>query len=369
MSLVSDHDVMDKELLVKYKQVAKSKIQKFFITTKLVIGNILFYLECWSIAIRSILYYFFVGTKSNRIIKDIKYSAKRPRNVCDVYLPKKSETSVTTKIRPCLVFVHGGSWGYGDKIQYILLGKQLSDRGIIVVVCNYTLYPKGTVTEMVDDVEQLLVHVKNHVHEYGGTPDNIHLAGHSAGAHITALYVCTRLIEHPSSTAVPSAPSIRSFIGMGGVYDISDHFIHESKRGLEHVSPMRPACKGPSKFKQYSPCHLLELHEEKSLTLPCNIFLLHGELDKTVPISSAEKFEYIISTRFKSNNTRKDSPYRYIFNRYPNVGHIDLVFGIYDDNAPINVDGIDYNTSTSPDMKSTKKSVLQDIIRLIDRRT
>ena len=45
-------------------------------------------------------------------------------------------------------------------------------------------------------------------------------------------------------------------VGLSGVYDIAQHYAHESQRGVEHVSPMRRAMLGPAHFHHHSPSHI-----------------------------------------------------------------------------------------------------------------
>ena len=67
-----------------------------------------------------------------------------------------------------------------------------------------------------------------------------------------------RQILHTRTTNVQegNTPKIRfdSFIGLSGVYSISHHYDYEAGRGVEHISPMQPACGSSRKlFDLYSP--------------------------------------------------------------------------------------------------------------------
>jgi len=97
------------------------------------------------------------------------------------------------------------------------------------------------------------------------------LCGHSAGAHLCSLLVLH--IRHhlegyhteqacksrdwldPYSRAQLESvlSSLRLVIGLGGVYDIGAHFLHESWRGVEHVSGMARAMRGEASFQHFSP--------------------------------------------------------------------------------------------------------------------
>eukprot|EP01132_Coremiostelium_polycephalum_P005979 gene5979-7450_t len=319
--LVEDSNVMEPELLSKYKLVVKSKWMKRWILTKLLFWEIVFQFAIIGRAIRSGLFYW--GTyKKDRLFKNVRYSEKRERNVMDIYIP--SDLSKQPASKPVILYMHGGSWGFGDKIQYILLGKQLSEMGVVLVAMNYTLYPKGLIDEMTDDLDMALKYCFENIEKYHGNPNNIYFMGHSAGAHIGALYCCSTLYKNQKK----QAHRFKGCIGLSGPYEISDHFIHEAKRGVEHFSPMRPAMRGPKTFSFYSPSHIMSMEDTiKDGDLP-TFYLLHGDADATVPISSSEKLYDILKQRIGSSSSLEHNAY---FRTYPKVKHIDLVFNMMDD--------------------------------------
>ncbi len=88
----------------------------------------------------------------------------------------------------------------------------------------------------------------------------------------------------------PTYTNLNRFVGIGGPYHIADHYIHESNRGVENISPMTPTMGGLSNFDFHSPTVISgSSHtalEEHSLPPFC---LFHGADDKTVPVSSSVK--------------------------------------------------------------------------------
>lgn len=64
------------------------------------------------------------------------------------------------------------------------------DKGFVFVSLNYRFVPQVTVKEMTGDIAQAIRWVHDHAKEYGGSPETMFVAGHSAGAHLAAL-VCT----------------------------------------------------------------------------------------------------------------------------------------------------------------------------------
>lgn len=70
---------------------------------------------------------------------------------------------------------------------------------------------------------------------------------------------------HSSRHFLAHMCTIRSLVGLGGVYDISDHYEHEALRGLEFVSPMTRAMFGEGFFAQHSPTSLLQQMSQRRL--------------------------------------------------------------------------------------------------------
>jgi arylformamidase len=102
----------------------------------------------------------------------------------DVYAPANGQN------RPVLVWIHGGGWRRGDKSSVQHKPQAFVDRGFVFVSVNYRFVPQVTVKEMTGDIAKAIKWVRDHAKRYGGAPDSIFVAGHSAGAHLAAL-VCT----------------------------------------------------------------------------------------------------------------------------------------------------------------------------------
>ena len=60
--------------------------------------------------------------------------------------------------------------------------------GVVTVIPNYTLYPSGTMVDMVEDLSHVLDWVVQHIGAFGGDPNRIYLVGHSAGGHLGMLH-------------------------------------------------------------------------------------------------------------------------------------------------------------------------------------
>ena len=69
------------------------------------------------------------------------------RNRLDIISPPVSAPSPAGG-RPVVVFVTGGAWIIGYKAWGALLGKRLSDAGIITVLLDYRNFPQARIDTM-----------------------------------------------------------------------------------------------------------------------------------------------------------------------------------------------------------------------------
>lgn len=111
---------------------------------------------------------------------DIAYGAG-PRQKMDLYRPRGASDPVG-----CLVFIHGGFWQRGTKMWSGFPARGLAGNNWAVVGVGYTLAPAASLAQIVDETALALSTLARRAGEFGLDRDRIVLAGHSAGAHLTA---------------------------------------------------------------------------------------------------------------------------------------------------------------------------------------
>jgi arylformamidase len=137
----------------------------------------------------------------------------------DLYLPKGA------KDYPVVLFVHGGGWVMGDKTHfgiYSAIGQCFARQGIGAVVTNYRLSPKVQHPEHVKDVARAFAWTHKNIAKHGGRPDQLFVAGHSAGGHLVALLATDETYLKAENLALKD---IRGVIPMSGVYLIAENFL------------------------------------------------------------------------------------------------------------------------------------------------
>ncbi|MCI0637816.1 MAG: alpha/beta hydrolase [Gemmataceae bacterium] len=150
-------------------------------------------------------------------VRDVKYcdgALADERHTLDLYLPKGK------KGFPVVVLVHGGAWLVGDNRccgLYTSVGEFLAGQGIAAVLPKYRLSPRVRHPEHARDVARAVAWTKKHIADYGGRPDQLFLAGHSAGGHLVALVAAD---ERYLNAEGLGTDDLRGVVAISGVYRI-----------------------------------------------------------------------------------------------------------------------------------------------------
>lgn len=117
---------------------------------------------------------------------------------------------------PVLIFFHGGSWTGGDPAHYGFIARNLAAEGFLVVLGGYRLGEQGRYPAMLEDTAAAVGWVHANIARFGGDPNRIFLAGHSAGA-----YNVVQTALEPRWLREKEVPedAIRGVIGLAGPYD------------------------------------------------------------------------------------------------------------------------------------------------------
>jgi acetyl esterase/lipase len=104
--------------------------------------------------------------------------ADGPRHKLDIYAPEQRGP-----LAPVVFFIYGGGWNHGDRADYQFVGRAFASRGFVTVIADYRLVPEVRFPGFLEDSAAALKWVEDNIVNYGGDPQRLFLAGHSAGAY------------------------------------------------------------------------------------------------------------------------------------------------------------------------------------------
>lgn len=103
----------------------------------------------------------------------------------DIHIPEGAEGAL-----PCVIYFHGGGWSNVDKSVFHHYCSTVAGQGFTVFNADYRLAPDYRFPAQIEDAAQVLRWVWENAAIYRGNPQQIFLAGDSAGAHLSALLAC-----------------------------------------------------------------------------------------------------------------------------------------------------------------------------------
>ena len=88
---------------------------------------------------------------------------------------------------PVLVFWYGGGWVHGSRSDYAFAARAYAKAGFVVVMPDYRKVPDVRFPAFLQDGAEAMKWTRDHIAQFGGDPNRIAVAGHSAGAYTVAM--------------------------------------------------------------------------------------------------------------------------------------------------------------------------------------
>ena len=151
-----------------------------------------------------------VPSDTYKVQRDIAYG-ERPRNLLDIYMPAAKPEKA-----PVIVFFYGGNWNSGSRADYLFAGEAFASQGFVTVIADYRLYPEVKFPDFLYDSAQAFAWARKNIASYGGDPQRMYLAGHSAGAYNAAMLAYNP--DYLKGVGVELS-AVKGFIGLAGPYD------------------------------------------------------------------------------------------------------------------------------------------------------
>ncbi|NBX66641.1 MAG: alpha/beta hydrolase [Proteobacteria bacterium] len=209
----------------------------------------------------------------------------------DVYVPKKKSKAP----HDVLVFLYGGRWQLGSRDEYKFVADTFADRGYIVVIPDYRKYPRVKFPAFAEDAAAAIAWTHENIERMGGNPARIHIAGHSAGAHLAGLVAADE--SYLKKYGKDADKIIKSVAGLAGPYD----FIPDEPDLQDMFGP-------PANYPNMRVTSFISGTEAPML-------LLHGLKDKTVKIGNLER----LAQKIKDKGGRVETK------TYETLDHIEIM--------------------------------------------
>ncbi len=119
---------------------------------------------------------------------------------------------------PVLVFIHGGAWRSGQARQYGFFAELFVRAGVHVVVPDFAAVQDvdGNLLVMAEQLQRAIAWVHRNAGLFGGDARRMHVIGHSSGAHLAAVMLCTDWVGR---FGLP-ADLLKSGICCSGIFDL-----------------------------------------------------------------------------------------------------------------------------------------------------
>ncbi|KAJ8345857.1 hypothetical protein SKAU_G00300500 [Synaphobranchus kaupii] len=208
----------------------------------------------------------------------------------DVYMPSTGPSQGI----PLVVYIHGGYWQFFSKEESGFIAVPLVQRGVAMVAVDYDIAPKGNMDLMVSQVRRSVVSIVQQYSYISG----VYLCGHSAGAHLAAMVLCTDWSQYSIT------PQIKGAFLISGIYDllpILSTYVNEPLKMTEAVA------------LRNSPSQLVP--QLKHSSSACHIVVAVGQHDSPEFWKQSEDF-------FKALNS---SGLKVTFEEVPNTDHFNIM--------------------------------------------
>ncbi|GBG27629.1 Carboxylesterase 1 [Hondaea fermentalgiana] len=202
---------------------------------------------------------------------DVMYtSEKDPCLQVDVFVPGEAVVPFPRSPTPVLLMLHGGGFKLGSrKLPSIVKFSEMcaETHGITVMSAGYRMGASVSLQEQIADVTKAVCWVRANAASFGGDPDQVFVAGHSAGAFL-AMHAGLAFRDG----------GVRGIIGVSGIYDLENLSSMVPRVGPAYVSRVVGTDAPASRFALANSSRLAAYKERMLLLMPQNeLPLLKGD--------------------------------------------------------------------------------------------
>lgn len=150
----------------------------------------------------------------------------------------------TRAAAPAFVFIHGGAWRAGTAESYSAPAEMFTGAGAHFVVPDFDLVQNrgGDLLPIADQVCRAIAWIWRNAASFGGDPNRLYVAGHSSGAHLTAVALTT---DWPRDHDLPT-DIIKGGLCSSGMFELApvrlshrSSYVKFTDEMVEKLSPIR----------------------------------------------------------------------------------------------------------------------------------
>ncbi|MGK0268514.1 MAG: arylformamidase [Paraglaciecola sp.] len=146
----------------------------------------------------------------NTLHVDLQYAESETQRL-DLYMPSQSPQD------RLMVYIHGGYWQELSKEESSFAATNFQQQGFHFAVIDYTLAPKASLTEIVEENRQAMAWLYTQAAKFGYNPEHIYVCGSSAGAHLAMMMLQTDWSNYMLGY---QGNIIKGVCAVSGIYDL-----------------------------------------------------------------------------------------------------------------------------------------------------
>lgn len=223
-----------------------------------------------------------IDLESNKDYKEVEY--KNTNGVpltLDIFEAKK----VLKKGSPVILYVHGGSWVYGNKEIPEAISPLLDafrEEGFVIISTSYELMRgEESFNKQICDVKDTIRWIYKNKEEYNFNTDKIGVIGASSGAHLSLMAAYSDDSEFIDADELKNYPSdVEFLIDFFGPTDLNTLDMNNVNWDLQQIIDSVGNEKEEI-LNKYSPINYIDNKEPNTL-------IIHSKKDSIVPYDNAE---------------------------------------------------------------------------------
>jgi len=141
----------------------------------------------------------------------------------DIFAPKDADSA------PVFIMIHGGGWRLSMRTGFYGSAPIITQAGCILAVVGFSCLPAISMAEMAEQIRQSILWIAAEIGAFGGDPGNLHLVGHSSGAHLAATVLTS---DFGAATA-----GVRGGTLISGLYDLEPVMLSSRRHYIELTAP------------------------------------------------------------------------------------------------------------------------------------